>query len=34
MGFLHKHGQSITLASYDDSMISAARALRFPIYQL
>jgi len=32
--FLRKHGQSISLASYDESMISVARALRFPIYQL
>jgi len=32
--FLHKQGQSVELASYDDRMISAARALRFPIYQL
>jgi len=32
--FLHKQGQSVTLASYDERLISAARALRFPIYQL
>ena len=32
--FLQKQGQAVTLASYDDRMIAAARALRFPIYQL
>jgi len=34
MDFLHKHGQSVTLASYDDRLINAARELRFPIYPL
>lgn len=34
MDFLQKQGQSVTLASYDDRLISAARALRFSIYQL
>jgi predicted nucleic acid-binding protein len=34
MDFLHKQGQAVTLASYDDRMMTAARALRFPIYQL
>lgn len=32
MDFLRKQGQSITLASYDDRLINAARALRFAIY--
>ena len=34
--FLHKQGQgqNVALASYDDRMIAAARALRFPIYTL
>ena len=32
--FLHKQGQTVALASYDDRMIAAARALRFPIYPL
>jgi predicted nucleic acid-binding protein len=32
MAFLRKQGQSITLASYDDRLINAARALRFAIY--
>ena len=31
MNFIQKQGQSITLASYDDRQISAARALRFSI---
>ena len=34
MDFLQKQGQAVFLASYDDRMITAARALRFPIYQL
>lgn len=34
MDFLQKQGQAVSLASYDDRMITAARALRFPIYQL
>jgi uncharacterized protein len=34
MDFLHKQGQAVSLASYDDRMTTAARALRFPIYQL
>jgi len=34
MDFIQKQGQSITLASYDDQQISAARALRFSIYAL
>jgi hypothetical protein len=34
MDFIQKQGQSITLASYDDRQISAARALRFSIYAL
>jgi predicted nucleic acid-binding protein len=34
MDFLHRQGQSFTLASYDDRLIAAARALRFPIYKL
>ena len=32
--FLKRQGQAVSLASYDDRMITAARALRFPIYQL
>ena len=34
MDFLRKQGQSITLASYDDRLINAARALRVPIYDM
>ena len=34
MDFLQKQGQSLALASYDDRMISVARALRFPVYRL
>jgi predicted nucleic acid-binding protein len=34
MDFLRKQGQSVTLASYDDRLISGARALRFPLYKL
>ena len=34
MDFLRKEGQSITLASYDDRLINAARALRVPIYDM
>jgi len=34
MGFLHRQGQAITLASYDSRLNAAARALRFPIYRL
>ncbi|MGH7795429.1 MAG: PIN domain-containing protein [Candidatus Binatia bacterium] len=34
MDFLQKQGQRITLASYDDRLINAARALRLAIYQL
>jgi hypothetical protein len=32
--FLRRQGQSVSLASYDDRLITAARALRFSIYQL
>ncbi|HEV8724198.1 MAG TPA: PIN domain-containing protein [Candidatus Binatia bacterium] len=32
--FLQRQGQTVNLASYDDRMITAARALRFPIYHL
>jgi hypothetical protein len=32
--FLHRQGQAVALASYDDRLISAAHALRFSIYQL
>lgn len=32
--FLRKQGQSVSLASYDNRLIVAARALRFAIYQL
>jgi predicted nucleic acid-binding protein len=34
MDFVRRQGQSITLASYDDRQIGAARALRFSIYAL
>jgi hypothetical protein len=34
MDFLQKQGQVIDLASYDDRLISAARALRFSIYKM
>lgn len=34
MDFVRNHGQSITLASYDDRMINAARALRYSLYAL
>lgn len=34
MDFVQKQGQTITLASYDDRQISAARALRFSIYAM
>jgi uncharacterized protein len=34
MDFLQRQGQNITLASYDDRMITAARALRFVLYPL
>jgi hypothetical protein len=32
--FLQKQGQSVELASYDDRMMAAARAVRIPIYRL
>lgn len=32
MDFLLKHGQSVSLASYDERLIDAARALRIAIY--
>ena len=34
MEFLRSQGQSVTLASYDERLISGARALRFPLYKL
>jgi predicted nucleic acid-binding protein len=34
MDFLRGQGQSVTLASYDDRLSTAARALRFPLYKL
>ncbi len=34
MEFLRSQGQTVTLASYDDRLINAARALRFPLYKL
>lgn len=34
MDFVQKQGQNITLASYDDQMINAARGLRIAIYKL
>jgi hypothetical protein len=30
--FLSKQGQAVSLASYDDRMVAAARALEIPIY--
>lgn len=32
--FLRNQGQTVTLATYDDRLINAARALRFEIYKL
>jgi hypothetical protein len=34
MDFVQEQGQNITLASYDDQMINAARGLRIAIYKL
>jgi uncharacterized protein len=34
MDFIQKQGQRLTLASYDDRLINAARALRFSLYAL
>jgi predicted nucleic acid-binding protein len=34
MDFLRSQGQSVTLASYDDRLTTAARALRFSLYKL
>jgi predicted nucleic acid-binding protein len=34
MNFLREQKQSVTLASYDDRLINAARALGFPLYKL
>ena len=34
MEFLRAHGQIVTLASYDDRLRAAARALRIPLYKL
>ena len=34
MNFVRSQGQSITLASYDDRMITAARTLRFSLFSL
>ena len=34
MEFLRTQGQSVTLASYDDRLVTSARALRFPLYKL
>ena len=34
MDFLREQKQSVTLASYDDRLINAARALGFPLYKL
>jgi predicted nucleic acid-binding protein len=34
MDFLHRQGQAVALASYDDRLIAAARGLRFAIYKL
>ena len=32
--FLRAHGQSVVLASYDERMTTAARALRIPLFDL
>jgi predicted nucleic acid-binding protein len=34
LAFLHEHGQKVQLASYDDRMNAAARALHIPVYPL
>ena len=34
MEFLRAHGQLVTLASYDDRSLAAARALKIPAYEL
>ena len=34
MEFLRAHGQAVELASYDDRMLAAARALTIPLYAL
>ena len=32
--FLRAHGQTVSLASYDDRLLAAARALKIPLYKL
>jgi hypothetical protein len=32
--FLREHGQTVELASYDERMLAAARALRIPLFAL
>ena len=34
MEFLRAHGQAVRLASYDNRLITAARALKIPLYEL
>ena len=34
MEFLRAHGQIVNLASYDDRLLAAARALKIPLYKL
>lgn len=34
MDFLRKQGQLVTVASYDNRLIDAARSLRFPLFKL
>ena len=34
LDFLHKQGQNVALASYDERLLAAAHALHFPIYPL
>jgi predicted nucleic acid-binding protein len=34
MEFLREHSQIVTLASYDERMLTAARALKIPIFSL
>ena len=34
MDFLRRHGEAVTLASYDERLVSAARQLKFAIFEL
>jgi hypothetical protein len=33
MDFLRRQGQVVSLASYDDRLVEAARALKFALYE-